>query len=152
MTATDRAGQRSWHWYGVAGLASVVVPAVFLQALRLAEWQVSHPVIVPDDGSPGGGNMGSVVAVPTLGLALLAGLVIPVLWGAAAVRARTGRTVGTLPTITMVLQGVGLLFAFAAARALPHGLPWGAALVASGLLAVAAVRVPRRPGRTAAVQ
>ncbi|MFJ1751309.1 hypothetical protein [Kitasatospora sp. NPDC088134] len=148
MTGTGASTPRNWRHYSAAALASAVVPAVFLQATRLANWQVEHPVPVPGDDSPGGGNLGSVLAVPLFGFALLLSLVLPALWGTAAVRSATGRTPGVLPEITATLQGVALLVALGAAAFLPRTWLWAPALVAAELLAVAIARNPRRIARS----
>ena len=54
---------RSWRWHGAAAVASAMFCAVFVQAALVANWRVEHPVPVPGDDSPGGGDMGDVLAV-----------------------------------------------------------------------------------------
>ena len=87
---------RSWRWCVVALVASAALPAVFVRATLLAAWYVKHPVVVPGDDSPGGGNMGNVAAVPMFAFAAVVCLVLPLLWGIAAVRRRKGAAVKDL--------------------------------------------------------
>ncbi|MFK0191745.1 hypothetical protein [Kitasatospora sp. NPDC090308] len=55
--------------------------AVFVEAARVANWHVQHPVPVPGDDPPGGGETGNVVAVPLFALLAAVCLLLPLLWG-----------------------------------------------------------------------
>ncbi|MFI0216500.1 hypothetical protein [Streptomyces lydicus] len=79
MAASGCAATRSWRWHGAAALTSAVFPAVFAQATLLAHWHVVHPVDDPGDDSPGGGNMGNVIAMPLFAVAAIACLLFPLL-------------------------------------------------------------------------
>jgi hypothetical protein len=136
VAATGRAATRSWRWHGAAALASAVFPALFVQATLVANWYVDHPVVVPADDSPGGGNMGNVIEVPIFGVAAIACLLLPLLWGIAGIRAWKGAAMKDLPMISTVLQGTASLVAFPVAVTLPYNWADVTALVAADLVAL----------------
>ncbi|MQS18132.1 hypothetical protein F7Q99_39610 [Streptomyces kaniharaensis] len=123
-------------WIGAATLASGVFPAVFMEATWVANWDVEHPVSVPGDGSPGGGNMGAVLAVPFFALLAIACLLFPLLWGITVMRRRKGRSVQELVVTSAVLQGIALLLALPVAASLPYGWAGVTALAAAELIAL----------------
>lgn len=123
-------------WFGVAALASGAFSVVFVEAARVANWNVEHPVPVPGDDSPGGGNMGAVFAVPLFALLAIVCLLFPLLWGITAIRRRRGRPVQELVVTSTVLQGVALLLALPVASSLPFGWLGATALTAAVLLAL----------------
>jgi hypothetical protein len=127
-----------------------VFPAVFLQATLAAKWYVDHPVVDPGDDSPGGGNMGNVIALPFFAVAAIACLLFPLLWGIAAFRTWRGAVVKDLAEVSTVLQGVASLVALPVALALPCNWADVTALVAADLIALYTVLRRRwscRPGR-----
>lgn len=142
MAATDGVPGRAWGWYGVAAVASTAFTAVFVQATLLANWAVDHPVPVPGDGSPGGGNMGNVIAVPMFAVAAIVCLLFPLLWGITAFRARRAAVVKGLAVLTTVLQGAASLVVFPVAAALPYAWADVAALGAGDLVALGAAVQP----------
>lgn len=148
MAATGGAATRSWRWHGAAALASAVFPAVFVQATLVANWYVDHPVVVPGDGSPGGGNMGNVIDVPIFAVAAIACLLFPLLWGIAAFRTWKGATVKDLPVISTVLQGAASLVALPVAATLPYNWADVTTLVAADLVALGVALRPRWSRRT----
>ncbi|MFC8722636.1 hypothetical protein [Kitasatospora sp. NPDC057198] len=137
------------YWYTAAALASATVPAVFLRAVRLADEQITNPVVVPGDDSPGGGSMGYAAVLPLYALAALVCLLLPLRWARTALRARSGRSAWPRPAVTALLQGATLVFALPLALTLPQGPAWATALVTAQLLAVvaavAAAQTARRP-------
>lgn len=148
VAATGRAAARSWRWHGAAALASAAFPAVFVQAALVANWYVDHPVFVPGDDSPGGGNMGNVLAVPVFAVAAIACLLFPLLWGVAAFRTWKGAAMKDLPVISTVMQGTASLVALPAAATLPHNWADVTILVAADMVALGAALRPRWPRRT----
>ncbi|MFF8367486.1 hypothetical protein ACF05W_01435 [Streptomyces lydicus] len=148
MAAICRTANRTWRWYGVTALASAVFSAVFVQATLLANWYVEHPVIDPGDDSPGGGNMGNVLALPFFAVAAIACLLFPLLWGIAAFRTRKGAAVKDLSEISTVLQGVTSLVALPVAKALPYNWANLPILVAADLVALSIVLRPLWSRRT----
>jgi hypothetical protein len=134
--ATSSPGIPSWRWPGAAALTSAVFPAVFAQATLVANWSAEHPVPVPDDGSPGGGNMGPVLDVPTFALAAVLCLLFPLLWGIAAIRARKGAAMKDLAVAFAVLQGTASLVALPVAATLPWNWADVTALVAADVIAL----------------
>lgn len=148
MAGTGKAATRSWRWHGAAALASAVVPAVFVEATLVANWYVYHPVVVPGDDSPGGGNMGNVIAVPIFAVAAIACLLLPLLWGIAAVRTRRSAPMKGLPVISTVLQGTASLVALPVAGTLPYNWADVTALVAADLVALCVAMRPRWSRRT----
>jgi len=142
VAATGGAATRSWRWYGAAALASAVFPAMFVQATLLAYWYVGHPVVDPSDDSPGGGNMGNVIALPIFAVAAIACLLFPLLWGIAAFRTWKGAVVKDLPEISTVLQGVALLVALPVATTLPYNWADVTTLVAAELAALVVLLRP----------
>ncbi|MGW3660991.1 hypothetical protein ACWD6R_37525 [Streptomyces sp. NPDC005151] len=148
MAATGGAATRSWHWHGAAALTSAVFPAVFVQATLLANWYVDHPVVVPGDDSPGGGNMGNVIAVPIFAVAAIVCLLFPLLWGIAAFRTWKAAAVKDLPAISTVLQGAALLVALPVAMTLPYNWANVTTLVAAELVALGVALRPRWSRRT----
>ncbi|MEU9175377.1 hypothetical protein AB0C90_00640 [Streptomyces sp. NPDC048550] len=134
MVAGDRALGRAW--FGAAALASGAFSAVFVEAMRVANWDVDHPVPVPGDDSPGGGDMGAVFAVPFFALLAIVCLIFPLLWGITVMRRRKGRSVQELVVISSVLQGVALLLALPVASSLPYGWAGVTTLAAAELLAL----------------
>ncbi|MGW6708215.1 hypothetical protein ACWGDE_25435 [Streptomyces sp. NPDC054956] len=132
--AGDRTAGRVW--FGAAALASGAFSVVFVQAMLVANWEVTHPVHVPGDDSPGGGNMGAVAAVPLCALLAIVCLFFPLLWGIAVMRRRTGRSGQKLVVTSTVLQGFGLLPALPVASTLPYGWAGVTALVGAELLAL----------------
>ncbi|MFE0509534.1 hypothetical protein [Streptomyces sp. NPDC058964] len=143
MAAIGGAATRSWRRYGAAALASAVFPAVFLQATLVAKRYVDHPVVDPGDDSPGGGNMGNVIALPFFAVAAIVCLLFPLLWGISAFRTWRGAVVTDLAEISTVLQGVALLVALPVALTLPYNWADVTALVAADLVALCTVL--RRP-------
>ncbi|MEV0975937.1 hypothetical protein [Streptomyces sp. NPDC049915] len=117
-------------------------PAVFVQATLLANWYVEHPVIDPSDDSPGGGNMGNVIALPFFAVAAIVCLLFPLLWGIAAFRTWKGAAVKDLSEVTTVLQGVTSLVALPVAKTLPYHWADVTFLVAAGLVALGIVLRP----------
>jgi hypothetical protein len=148
VAATGGAATRSWRWHGAAALASAVFPAVFVQATLVANWYVDHPVVVPGDDSPGGGNMGNVIDVPIFAVAAIACLLFPLLWGIAAFRTWKGATVKDLPVISTVLQGAASLVALPVAATLPYNWADVTTLVAADLVALGVALRPRWSRRT----
>ncbi|MDJ0385833.1 hypothetical protein [Streptomyces sp. G-G2] len=149
MAAAGGATTRSWQWHGAAALTSAVFPAVFVQATLLANWNVDHPVVVPGDDSPGGGNMGNVIAVPIFAVAAIVCLLFPLLWGIAAFRTWKAAAVKDLPAISTVLQGAALLVALPVAMTLPYNWADVTTLVAAELFALGVALRPRWSLRTA---
>ncbi|MGW4565143.1 hypothetical protein ACWEN3_22875 [Streptomyces sp. NPDC004561] len=149
MAVARGAAPRSWRWYGAVALASVAFPAVFMQATLVAKWYVDHPVVDPGDDSPGGGNMGNVIALPFFALAAIACLLFPLLWGIAAFRTSKGAVVKDLAEISAVLQGVALLIALPVAMSLPYNWASVTTLVAAELVALVTVLRRFWQGRTA---
>jgi hypothetical protein len=127
-----------------------VFPVVFVQALLAANWYVDHPVLIPGDGSPGGGNLGNVLAVPVFAVAAIACLLFPLLWGISAVRTRKRAAMRDLPVISAILQGTTSLVALPVALTLRYGWADAAILVAADLVALGAVLRPRWSRRTLA--
>jgi hypothetical protein len=123
-------------WFGAAALASGVFPAVFAKAMWVADWDVEHPVPVPGDDSPGGGNMGGILLVPFFGLLAIVCLLFPLLWGITVVCRRKGRPVQGLVVMSAVTQGAALLLALPTAAGLPYGWAGVTALVVAELLAL----------------
>ncbi|MEU9500361.1 hypothetical protein [Streptomyces sp. NPDC048196] len=149
MATTAEATTRVWRRHAAAALASTVFPAVFVQAMLLANWHVEHPVFVPGDDSPGiAANGGNLIAVPMFAVAAIVCLLFPLLWGIAAFRTGQGKAVKDLPAITTVLQVVALLVALPAAMSLPYNWADVTALVAADLVALSVALRPRWPRRT----
>jgi len=96
-----------------------VFPAVFVQATLVANWYVLHPVLVPGDDSPGGGDMRNVVAMPIFAVASIACLLFPLLWGIATFRTWKAAAMKDLPMISTALQGTASL------AAIPVAAPGG---------------------------
>ncbi|MFK0049400.1 hypothetical protein ACIQU4_35955, partial [Streptomyces sp. NPDC090741] len=111
---------------------------------------VNHPVPVPGDDSPGGGNMGAVFAVPLFALLSIVCLLFPLLWGITVMRRRKGRSVQELVVLSTVLQGVALLLALPVASSLPYGWAGVTALAAAELLALGIALQPLWSRRRAA--
>ncbi|MGI5143649.1 hypothetical protein [Streptomyces sp. CA-106110] len=112
MATTGGATTQSWRWYGAAALASIVFPAVFVQATLRAHWYVEHPMIIPGDDSPGiAANAGNLLAVPIFALAAIACLPFPLFWGIVAFRKWKGAAAKGLPVFSTVLHRVALLVA-----------------------------------------
>lgn len=148
MAATGAAAARSWRWHGAAALAAAAFPAVFVQATLVANWYVGHPVVIPGDDSPGGGNMGNVLDVPVFAGAAIACLVFPLLWGITAFRTRKGKEMKDLPVISAVLQATASLVALPVAATLPDNWADVTVLVAADLVALGVVLGPRWSRRT----
>ena len=143
MAASGRPANRSWCWHLAAALASAVFPAVFVQATLVANWYADHPVPVPGDDSPGGGDMGALLALPILALATIACLLFPLLWGIATFRAWRGAAMKGLPVVSVVLEGAASLVALSVIAALPYDWADITAIVAADLIALAVALRPR---------
>lgn len=148
MAATGGAATQSWRWHSAAALASAVFPAVFVHATLIANWYVDHPVVVPGDDSPGGGNMGNLIEVPIFAVAAIACLLFPLLWGIAAFRTWKGAAMRGLPVFSTLLQGTTSLVAFPVATTLPYKWAEVATLVVADLLALGVALRPCRSRRT----
>lgn len=80
--------------------------------------------------------------MPIFAVAAIGCLLLPLLWGVAAFRARRGRAPGDVPLDSAVIQGAASLAAFPVAVGLPYAWAGVAALVVADLIAVGAVLMP----------
>jgi hypothetical protein len=142
MAATGVASDRTWGWYGAAAVASAAFPAVFVHATFLANWYVDHPVAVPGDDSPGGGNTGAVIAVSLFAVGAIVCLLFPLLWAITALKRRRAAGGTGLALLATALQGAASLLVFPVAAALSYGWVDVMALVAADLLALGVALQP----------